>query len=122
MIRHCPANDASTEDVENDGEEQESAPGRYVGDVGDPELVGCIGGEFALNEVRSWPGIGVAPGRLETFTSRNADNAALSHQTCQAIVADGDPHLVEIGLEVGAPVRAMRRMIERLDPITEQHV
>jgi len=60
MVGHRPADDATAEDVENDGELQEAAPRRNVSDVGDPQLIGSIGGEAATGQVRRWLRVTIA--------------------------------------------------------------
>ena len=46
--------------IEDDGEVEEARPGRDVGDVGDPELVGPGGGEVARHEIGRRPRIAIA--------------------------------------------------------------
>ena len=56
VIGHGPADHAAAEGVQHDGEEEEPGPGGDVGDVRDPEPIGCVGGEVALDQVRRRPG------------------------------------------------------------------
>ena len=53
MRAHGPADHAPAPGIEHDGQEQEPRPGRDVGDVGDPELIGTLGNEVALDEIGS---------------------------------------------------------------------
>ena len=80
MIGHRPAHDPAAARVDHDREEQESGPGRHVGDVGDPELVGCIGLESTLDEVRWGVSLNamcdaVAKTVMEMFHTRSAGEA-----------------------------------------------
>ena len=52
MIGHRPADDPPCTHVENDREEQKACPGRYISDVGHVQLIGLIGREITLNEIR----------------------------------------------------------------------
>ena len=51
VVSHGPADHAAAEGIQHDGEVQEPRPGGDVGDVRNPEPIGCVGGEVALNQV-----------------------------------------------------------------------
>ena len=71
---HRPADDAAAEYVEDDGEVEEAGASRDVGDVRDPERVGPVGCEVALDEVgprRRHP----AGGRRRATPPGDADDA-----------------------------------------------
>jgi hypothetical protein len=98
VISHCPADDATAEDVQDDGKIQKSGPRRNVGDVGDPDLIWSIGAEVPLDEIRCRPSIAVTDGRYRTFSRRNAVNTALSHQPCDALSRYSNAFILEIGM------------------------
>lgn len=50
--RPSPPEDAAREHVEHRGDIEPALVGPHVGDVGDPQLVGSIGGEVAVDETR----------------------------------------------------------------------
>src|SRR5204862_6099617 len=47
----APTDNTAAEDVDHEGHVTEAAPRADVGDVGDPQLVRCGGGEVALDQV-----------------------------------------------------------------------
>ena len=55
-----PADQAAGEDVDDEGDIDDTRPGRAVGEVGHPQGVGTRGGEVPVDEVR---GPDVAQGR-----------------------------------------------------------
>ena len=56
---HRPPHDTSTPDIDDHRQVQEAARRRYVGDVGDPELVAAFHTEVSLNEIRCGPCVSV---------------------------------------------------------------
>ena len=46
-----PPDDAPREDVDHEGHIDEAAPGRHVGEVGDPELIRPRRGELAIDQI-----------------------------------------------------------------------
>ena len=63
MGGELPADDPAAEHVEDEGEEDDPLPAAQVGQVGDPQLVGPLGGEVALDEVGPPSGLGIGPRR-----------------------------------------------------------
>jgi hypothetical protein len=55
--RGPPADDAPAEDVEDERDIDRAGPGRDVGEVGNPELVGAAGHELAIDQVRGPLGV-----------------------------------------------------------------
>ena len=76
-----PADDLAGEGVDHEGEERRALPGAQVGEVADPEPVGALGAEVALDQVGPAVGLGVgfcrAPGLP---TPLGALDPGLSHQ------------------------------------------
>lgn len=77
VIRHCPADDAPTENVEYDRKEQKSAPRWNVRDIGDPKLIGSARCKVAIDQIRPQA---VRRGRESLFCSL----FACWHQRCYA--------------------------------------
>jgi hypothetical protein len=50
--RHAPADNAAGEDVDDEGDVDEAAPRRHVGEVGHPQLVGPGRRKLAIDEIR----------------------------------------------------------------------
>src|SRR6185295_4071878 len=107
VSRHRPADDPAAPDVEYDGEEQKAAPGRHVRDVRDPKLVGALGREVAIDEVRCLPAVTMGRGNAET-TSRDTDEALGSHEPRHALSADARPLLSELSMNRWRAVDAVR--------------
>ena len=110
--RHRPADDAAAPGIEHDREVQPAIPSAHLGDVGDPQLVGPVGREVAVHQVRRGPGLRVLlrRRRLEA-PPRHAMNAQIPHQACHALPAHPlarrlqfrlDPRAA-IGLPAAAP-------------------
>jgi hypothetical protein len=51
VIGDRPADDASAEGVEDDGDVDLAGVGGVLGDVGDPQLVGLVDGELAVHQI-----------------------------------------------------------------------
>ncbi len=71
MVSHRPADDATTKDVENHGEVQETAPRRNVRDIGDPQLIGSVGREATLDEIWCRLCVTIADRRNRRATTRS---------------------------------------------------
>ena len=49
--RDPPADDVPSEDIDDEGDVHEAPPGRHVGEIGHPELIGADRDEVAIDEV-----------------------------------------------------------------------
>ena len=122
MIGHRPAHHPAAEGVDDDREEQESGPGRHVGDVGDPELVGCIGFESTLDEVRC-PTSGVVSARsARPLAPRYPCQTHLSHQSSYALASDVDTVSGELGVNARRPVGTTAALMNVADARLEHIV
>lgn len=68
MVGELPADDHPRVHVEDECRVQPALPGRYVGDVGEPQLVRSVGNEPTLDEIGG-PGRGVVRDRGELSTA-----------------------------------------------------
>jgi len=84
MRLHRPAHHAPTACVEDHGEEVKPLPGRHVGDVRDPHLIGSDGGKCPADEVRSAGTRGI-PSRRDEPPPVTADHATQTHETGHAL-------------------------------------
>jgi hypothetical protein len=62
MGGHRPPDDAAAACVEDHGQEEKASPGRHIGDVGDPELVGDAGRKHAVEQIWSALSCRISPG------------------------------------------------------------
>ena len=115
MIGHRPAHDPAAACVDHDREEQESGPGRHVSDVGDPELVGCIGLESTLDEVRCPTSRVVAARGPRPFAPRYPCQVHLSHQSSHSLASDMDAVLGEFGVNARCPIGATAALMDVAD-------
>jgi len=105
-----PADDPAAERVEDEGEEDDALPAAQVGQVGDPQLVGPLGGEVALDEVGPPSGLGIGPRRpprlaaslrpLDALAAHQPLNPSASHLLARSAQRlPGAP--VAVGVVVG---------------------
>ena len=119
MIGHRSAHDPAAACVDHNREEQESGPGRHVGDVGDTELVGCIGLESTLDKVRCATSGVVSARSARSLAPRYPCQAHLSHQSSHALVSDINAVLGELGVNSRRPVGATAALMNVADALFE---
>src|SRR5690606_27066068 len=112
MRAHRPADDASAPNVEHNREIEESTPGRYVSDVGDPELVRAGSVKLPPDEIRCRRSVGASPRRAHTTASADALQALLLHQPGNALATDMDPFVGEIVEQSRRAVDAARQPVQ----------
>src|SRR5262245_7509949 len=79
--RHPPAHDAAGEAVDHERDVGETAPGRDVCEIGDPQFIGPDRGEPARHEIRWTRGRGVRARRpLESPAAYGAAQPRAVHQ------------------------------------------
>ena len=122
MVSHRPADNPTAVRVEYYGKVQEAGPRRNVGDIGDPELVRPLGAKVPVDEIGRRSRIAVSDGGSRPSASANPANAALSHQSSDALARHVNTLFAEIGMDVRAPVPTMRLTKERLNAIAKQQV
>jgi hypothetical protein len=111
---HRPADNATAEGVEHDGEIDKACPGRNVGDVGDPQPIRRFRREVPLNQV----------GRLAaTLLDRGGDEPApthsgktgLRHQSRNTLAANANALGGELGMHPRRAVGAARSCVRGTD-------
>lgn len=122
MIGHRPTDNAAAVDVEIDRKVQKAGPRRNVGDVSDPDLIGTVGFELAIDEIGCRPGIAIADRRNDAFAPRSAFNSAFSHQSRNTLAGDLQPFIDQIGMDSWPSVGAPRVAKDRFDPISQRKV
>lgn len=116
VCRHGPADDPTTERIEHCREIQKACPRRHVHDVGDPELVRCARGEFALYEiVRNDIGCFSLRGvhAVQATTTVNADYPDLPHQPGDTLPAHTFTCVAQIFPDSRRTIRAVRTLMTR---------
>lgn len=81
--------------------------GPVFGDIGQPDLVGGLGAELTLHEVvmHRWSGSAVQ----STFRGEDRPDAFLGTQSCDTVLAGGDPAPRElVGVDVAGGVDQVR--------------
>jgi len=120
VIGHGPVDHAAAEGIQHDGEEQEPGPGRDVGDVRDPEPIGCVGGEVALDQVRCRPGARIPCRRPRSLASADAPQARTAHQSGDPLAAHSAAPSDELGMDAGSTVGALRDAVDLADAIEQR--
>ena len=87
MTGHPPADDHPAEHVGDEADIRHPGPGRDVGQVGDPQLVGGRRGEVALDQIRVAPGARVSLGGADPFPAAYPFDAGVPHQPGDLIAA-----------------------------------
>jgi hypothetical protein len=113
MVAHRPADDFAGRQVEYGSEIQPSLTGRDVGDVSEPDAIGCPGNELLLQQVRRDRKMVAAVGRtrLEPATRQRAD-AVAPHQSRDAATACCPAFRAKRGMHPWAAVTAMMLNME----------
>jgi putative transposase len=87
--RHPPADDAAAEGVDDEAHIGHARSGRHVGEVGDPQGVGPLGGEVAVHQVRCPDCVRVRDGGEDPLAApADALDAQLPHQPGGLVPAD----------------------------------
>ena len=112
MVTHRPADDFAGEEIEHDGQIEPPFLGWHVGDVGEPNLIGPLGGEFLVEPVGGDRQIVMAVGgAYPKAPRRHCPDALVTHEACDAATArhipPGAQGRVDPGRTVPAAVRGM---------------
>ena len=119
VVGHGPAHHAAAEGIQHDGEEQEPGPGGDVGDVRDPEPIGCVGAEVALDQVRRRTGARIPCRRPRPLASADAPQAGTAHQSGDPLAAHSAALSDELGMDAGSAVGALRDAVDLTDAIEQ---
>ena len=95
MIGHRPADDPPAEGVEHGGEVAKALPGRQVGDVRHPELVGGVRREGTVHQIIGERGLGVPLRGARPAPTTDAHQPGSAHQAGHPFAPAA--HLVGIG-------------------------
>ena len=117
VVGHGPADHAAAEGIQHDGEVQEPGPGGDVGDVRDPEPIGCVGGEVALDQIRCRSGTRIPYRRPCPLAPTDAPQAGTAHQSGDPLAAHSVALSDEFGMDAGGAVGPARGAVDVTDAI-----
>ena len=104
-LTHGPADDFAAVEVQNAGEIEPTLVGENVGDIGDPDLVGCSGLWGFYQEIGSNWVIVVAVGGLDPVAALLASTDALAlHETGNSVASMSKPKVTEFVDDSGRTV------------------
>ena len=114
VVTHRPADDFAGEEIEHDGQIEPPFPGWHVGDVGEPNLIGPLGGEFLVEPVGGDRQVVMAVrGAHQKPPWRSCPDAVMMHEAFDAATARRLP----IGAQGRVdPGRAISSPMCRMDP------
>ena len=102
--RGLPADQEATEGVDDQGHVHKARPGRDIGQIRHPQLVGSLGGEVPLYQV-SGPGGGcIGGGGSAALAPAHTLQAKLTHQPLHGAAGHGDPFAVQLPPDLAGAV------------------
>jgi hypothetical protein len=103
-LAHRPAHDAVVVEVDDPGQVELAVPAAELGDVGHPPLVGPLGGEVPLQQIRGRCRVGSAPPPL--LAAVHADEPALGHDAGYPLAGVAAPPVRQLPRHSGRSVGA----------------
>jgi len=94
VISHCPSDNSSAIDIEDDRKEEKAGPRRYVRDIGNPELIWLACSEVTIDEIRRGLRFAITHGCRDPLAPRSAVAVAFAHQTGNAFIAGTNPFVL----------------------------
>ena len=124
--RKLPAADPPAEHVDDEAEEHHPLMAAHVGEVGDPQRVGPIGGEVAVDEIGAARRRGIGDRRAPRLAAPlGALDGVRVHQALDVVAADGlaaalerQPHLP---IAVGVVVQRVQLADAAQEPLVVDH-
>ena len=117
--RKRPADNTTRIDVNDDRQIKEAGPRRKVRYVGNPQLIGLVGGEVAIHQIGRRPGI-IAHRCCDEPPPRDAFEASRLHQPRNAFAIDHVPKRDKVGMDARCAIGAVRRRMALMD-LFDQH-
>jgi len=102
--RGLPADEEAAEGIHDEGHIDKARPGRHVGEIGDPQLVGPAGREVPLHQVGGSDGGRIGRGGPPGLAAAHALQAKLTHQPLDGAAGDGDPLAVQLPPDLASSV------------------
>ena len=125
-VGHRPADDPPGPYVHHERRGRATAAGAHVGDVGEPGLVGAVGGEVAPHQVGGGPGL--RRGRLRSplrpprAAARGAGPAVVAHEARHALARRAHPAAQQLHVHLRGAVDAAARLVDLRDQPRELEV
>ena len=119
VIRHSPADNTSTADVENDRQEQEAGMRGDIRNVCDPELVGTLRREISLDEIRRGRSVEISRSGHNPFAPRSTVATAFFNKSSDALVSNTNAYVSKLRLDSRRTVRRSRVMMNRFDSVAK---
>ena len=101
--------------VEHDRQVEEAGPGRNVGHVGHPKLVGFLGVEVPVHKVGGRANALVADGRPRASATADPDYAVGLHQAFHPLATDMDAFSGKLGVNARCSVGLLRSLVNAAD-------
>jgi hypothetical protein len=115
-VAGLPADDPPRERIADAGQPQRPLPSGDPRDIGDPQTVGRVGGEVAVDQVGRRRRLRVLPGgAAPALALERALQAVLSHQPLHPLTRGPDPVAAQSGVDPGRPVGPTRTLVNRAD-------
>ena len=106
----------------DDGQIQEACPRWDVGDVGDPEFIGCSCREVAVYEILDDGAIVAAPCRAGFATTTNASQARQAHETRNSLGTDPRALVGQLSVDTWTTIGLTRPSVDLPDPLRQDGV
>ena len=101
-----PANNRPRIGVDDEGDVRKTRPGTHVGQVGDPEPIGCRRMDVALDEIgRPWRRL-VRDGCPRPVPAYNAAETQAAHEAFNGTACDGHALTLRLSPELPHPIDA----------------
>lgn len=118
-VGHRPADDPPGPYVHHERQAGPPAAGAHVGDVGEPGLVGAVGGEVAPHQVGGGPGLRRgclrSPLRPPRAAARGAGPAVVAHDAGHALARRAEAPAPKLHVRLRRAVDAPARLIDPRD-------
>jgi hypothetical protein len=97
------SHDEAAEGVDDEGDIDKAGPGRHVGEIGDPQLVGSLRSKVTIYQVRGSGGGRIRRGGPAGLATHGATQPQLAHQALDGAAGHRDPLAVQLAPHLGAP-------------------
>jgi hypothetical protein len=122
VVGDRPADDPAAVAVHHRGQIQPALPGAQIGDVSDPQPVRASGLKVALDEVGRRSDAGHADRGLAATAADQAADLGLAHQALDALAADPDALVAQLGVHPRGAVGAASALVDLPDPLGQPGV
>jgi hypothetical protein len=89
--RGLPTDEEPTERINDEGHIDKAGPGRHIGDIGDPQLVGSLRSKVTLYQIRGSGGGRIRHGGPAGLATHGATQPQLAQQALDGAAGHRDP-------------------------------